>query len=556
MKALDVVKLSTTHILIPYGIDEKIEEKLDKLGKKLGVPVNKYISIDSPFSGFFVSNKHLLDRVKTKGKQNFLGHILTFESKNNNLLSIVWKNVTIKPFMNLDLELEGNIIVLRKEPLVYKGEPLATIEVQNVRKNEKEIKNSEEVSLKEKTFRIKYPFSNTYYKLLKVEKIIKDKDKPGFVFVGGIHGDEYDSVYLCSKIRNLTEKIKANFLFIPEVNIAGMSLGERFNPMDGYDINRVFFGIPLEKKEGVNFSLTPSQEIANEILRVIREFKKKIENDVYLIDIHSSSKFYKEKPQFRLLLPDMSLESSGNSLPNNYPINKVFNFLRCANNLKMKKDINIPVLIRNLEYDVFFEMEIPGTSKSSLAYSTIKYLNIPAIIFISDVALRLHPQRVERYAEIFVNGIKRYIENPKVKDLAKLSRCILNLDSYRNSHEDINKFKKFLDKIRKHFENFYYLETIILDDNNEWISLSKPNIKSGLFIYSNVLKEKENVCLKKGDKIGKIISLNEKNSGEESELTYVSEKESTLLSIRLFPLCREREVLLRIALSLNYPKNQ
>lgn len=516
------------HILPSSHITEI--EKIPDIGRIL-----EHVEIKAESSGFFVTNKHLGEIVKLspREKESDLGYILEFNNKENRIGNKEKQTYTLHR-ITYEKTISGRIIILRKDPLVYEGQLIADIEVLKIeREDEKTKKKDKDGKLSKLS--INYPTSSaTKYTLVKLgEDIGKREDigknKIGGIFVSGLHGDEYDSVYLSSLLKKKIESRKdienIDFLFFPIVNTPGLALGERSNSIDGYDINRLF----LEYSSDDDTHLTPSQRIAKQILAEIKIFKES-HSKTYLFDIHSGSSLYKERPQIRVPLPSNSEEYNNGVFEEN---------LSLANSIASKNN-NIYVIVRNINQHLLFDLEIPGIADASLTTFAIKHLKIPSLIFISGIALRLHPKNIERYADDILEGFLNYIENPGNKQDTYDINCVVNLHSFNNE-----KLPEYLqDLLKRYFKNFYKLESI---------NLSSFSKEGGIFKYNpEIMQDNINTHIESREKIGELHLSSKENFGDTIEILNNRRTKVFVISLRVFPMCTKNDVLMRVAEPYNF----
>jgi len=120
---------------------------------------------------------------------------------------------------------------------------------------------------------------------------------PGVALVGGLHGDEINSVFILSRLADFLNsveaekypelKLKKRVLIIPAVNVLGVNLRTRTWPFDKTDINRMFPGSTIGET---------TQRIAYAVLEATKRAD-------YRIDLHTASTDFEEIPQVRLYGP-------------------------------------------------------------------------------------------------------------------------------------------------------------------------------------------------------------------------------------------------------------
>jgi predicted deacylase len=117
---------------------------------------------------------------------------------------------------------------------------------------------------------------------------------PKAVFVGGIHGNELNTVFVLARLAHFLDtlakgpkgesRLKERVLVIPAVNVVGVNTQRRFWPFDNTDINRMF--------PGYNQGET-SQRIADAVFQITKPAH-------YRVDLHASNADFEELPQVRL----------------------------------------------------------------------------------------------------------------------------------------------------------------------------------------------------------------------------------------------------------------
>lgn len=120
---------------------------------------------------------------------------------------------------------------------------------------------------------------------------------PGVALVGGLHGDEINSVFILSRLADFLNsveagtypelKLKKRALIIPAVNVLGVNLRTRTWPFDKTDINRMFPGSTIGET---------TQRIAYAVLEATKRAD-------YRIDLHTAGTDFEEIPQVRLYDP-------------------------------------------------------------------------------------------------------------------------------------------------------------------------------------------------------------------------------------------------------------
>lgn len=120
---------------------------------------------------------------------------------------------------------------------------------------------------------------------------------PRAVFVGGIHGDELNTVFVLARLAHFLdtlfqgpkgpERLKERVLIIPAVNVVAVNTQRRFWPFDNTDINRMFPGYDRGET---------SQRIAAAVFELTKAGH-------YRVDLHASNADFEELPQVRLYEP-------------------------------------------------------------------------------------------------------------------------------------------------------------------------------------------------------------------------------------------------------------
>jgi len=119
-------------------------------------------------------------------------------------------------------------------------------------------------------------------------------DTPAIAFVGGIHGNELNSVFILARLaaylapiaagKKEGQKLLGRVVLIPAVNVIGMHTRDRQWPFDRTDINRMFPGYHLGET---------TQRIADAVFQ-------KTKTAMTRIDIHASNLEIEELPQVRI----------------------------------------------------------------------------------------------------------------------------------------------------------------------------------------------------------------------------------------------------------------
>lgn len=124
---------------------------------------------------------------------------------------------------------------------------------------------------------------------------------PDVAFVGGIHGNELNSIFSLARLADVLHPIEkkkkpgqsldGRVIIVPAVNILGMHTRNRLWPFDKTDINRMFPGYDLGET---------TQRIAAAVFAKTKEAPVRV-------DIHSSNLEIEELPQVRVYGSDESI---------------------------------------------------------------------------------------------------------------------------------------------------------------------------------------------------------------------------------------------------------
>jgi len=133
----------------------------------------------------------------------------------------------------------------------------------------------------EDIYTIDVPFRGTY----RLQRLRFGQGSPHLVVVGGLHGNELNSVYALNLLAGaLRAQAPAGTVdLIPMANAFGIEEGRKLGPFDDQDLNRSFPGDP----DG-----TAMQRVAHALLEASC-------GDV-CVDLHSGSNLVREMPQVRL----------------------------------------------------------------------------------------------------------------------------------------------------------------------------------------------------------------------------------------------------------------
>jgi predicted deacylase len=174
-------------------------------------------------------------------------------------------------------------------------------------------------------------------------------------FVSGLHGDEFEGLYLCHRLiqalRQIQETqpeiLKGEVHIIPAANPPALNHGTRLWPFYGSDMNRMMGSHP-----GKSIPVQMSQEIFNNLK----------ESSDLVVDIHASNLHLKELPQIRIIE-----EFSEELLP----------------------------LALQTHTDVVWIHPMAGVFESTLGYNLNK-INIPTLVIETGTCLHIEPDFVDR----------------------------------------------------------------------------------------------------------------------------------------------------------------
>ncbi len=174
-------------------------------------------------------------------------------------------------------------------------------------------------------------------------------------FVSGLHGDEFEGLYLCHRLiqalrqiqETQPEAFKGEVHIYPAANPPALNHGTRLWPFYGSDMNRMMGPHP-----GTSIPVQMSQEIFNNLK----------ESSDLVVDIHASNLHLKELPQIRIIE-----EFSEELLP----------------------------LALQTHTDIVWVHPMAGVFESTLGYNLNK-LNIPTLVIETGTCLRIEPDFVDR----------------------------------------------------------------------------------------------------------------------------------------------------------------
>jgi predicted deacylase len=188
-------------------------------------------------------------------------------------------------------------------------------------------------------------------------------------FVSGLHGDEFEGLYLCHRLiealrqiqETQPETIKGEVHIFPAANPPALNHGTRLWPFYGSDMNRM-----MGPHTGSSIPVQMSQEIFNSLK----------ESSDLVVDIHASNLHLKELPQIRIIE-----EFSEELLP----------------------------LALQTHTDIIWIHPMAGVFESTLGYNLNK-LNIPTLVIETGTCLRIEPDFVDR----LFYGMMRLLHNQGV----------------------------------------------------------------------------------------------------------------------------------------------
>jgi len=188
-------------------------------------------------------------------------------------------------------------------------------------------------------------------------------------FVSGLHGDEFEGLYLCHRLINALRQIQetqpeafqGEVHIYPAANPPALNHGTRLWPFYGSDMNRMMGPHP-----GASIPIQMSQEI----------FENLKESSDLVVDIHASNLHLKELPQIRIIE-----EFSEELLP----------------------------LALQTHTDIIWIHPMAGVFESTLGYNLNK-LDIPTLVVETGTCLRIEPDFVNR----LFNGMMRLLHHQGV----------------------------------------------------------------------------------------------------------------------------------------------
>ena len=174
-------------------------------------------------------------------------------------------------------------------------------------------------------------------------------------FVSGLHGDEFEGLYLCHRLiqalrqiqETQPEAFKGEVHIVPAANPPALNHGTRLWPFYGSDMNRM-----MGPHSGSSIPVQMSQKI----------FEDLKESSDLVVDIHASNLHLKELPQIRIIE-----EFSEELLP----------------------------LALQTHTDIIWIHPMASVFESTLGYNLNK-LNIPTLVIETGTCLRIEPDFVDR----------------------------------------------------------------------------------------------------------------------------------------------------------------
>ncbi|MBQ6360279.1 MAG: succinylglutamate desuccinylase/aspartoacylase family protein [Lachnospiraceae bacterium] len=121
-----------------------------------------------------------------------------------------------------------------------------------------------------------YQISHIYRDDYRIRAFTFGQGEKSLCIVGSIRGNEYQQIFLCSRMIRRLKKLEEEGRFaeghevmvIPSLNPASMNIGKRFWGIDNTDINRMFPGYPLGET---------TQRIAAGVFEVINKYNNGIQ---------------------------------------------------------------------------------------------------------------------------------------------------------------------------------------------------------------------------------------------------------------------------------------
>jgi len=177
---------------------------------------------------------------------------------------------------------------------------------------------------------------------INITKIVYGGDKPSILIAAVVHGDELTSLYTIWRLLDFLDhtKIKGTVTIIPVINVDGVLMGDRFEPYNQIDINRVYPG----DKRGIL-----AERVAWEIYSIA------LHHDI-VIDLHCAGRSI----PFILIDPidDSKLRETVLKYAESVGLTIVFEYAKNIYELKgLSKSLPAVVLKRGIPS---FTMELPG----------------------------------------------------------------------------------------------------------------------------------------------------------------------------------------------------
>ena len=121
-----------------------------------------------------------------------------------------------------------------------------------------------------------YQISHIYRDDFRIRAFTFGQGEKSLCIVGSIRGNEYQQIFLCSRMIRRLKKLEEEGRFaedhevmvIPSLNPASMNIGKRFWGIDNTDINRMFPGYQLGET---------TQRIAAGVFEVIHKYRNGIQ---------------------------------------------------------------------------------------------------------------------------------------------------------------------------------------------------------------------------------------------------------------------------------------
>ena len=113
-------------------------------------------------------------------------------------------------------------------------------------------------------------------------------------FIGGLHGDELEGVYLCGQLIRLLQELEKTE---PEAFLGNIHIYPTSNPQSIANSSRLwpFYSIDINRQMGKEETSSLADEFADSLLNDI------VKNSDYAVDFHGSNLQLQEVPQIRIL---------------------------------------------------------------------------------------------------------------------------------------------------------------------------------------------------------------------------------------------------------------